>query len=138
MSLLGGGTSLAERSVGSTALLGDILFAAVYTPSTTLCAGQGASRLPGVYYKTGSGNADLAPFGTTLIGGRNVVITSVNLGAGLASSPGLFLGADAGQTALTVLTQTSLGAVIGESANISNKVQSGETDWRETHQNVVP
>lgn len=61
-----GTTTPAERLTSRTALFGEILFATPFTPSPTLCEGEGSSRLTAVYYKSGAPRAGVPTFGVTL------------------------------------------------------------------------
>lgn len=130
--------TVAERSVSQMALLGDILFATAYTPSTDLCGGEGSSELYGLYYKTGAPKSSIPTFGTTsaTFGTETVseVIRSVDIGAGLASSPSLHVGGARDQRGLTIFTQTSTGAIVSSAAQVDPSSRSGEIDWREVEE----
>ncbi len=126
---------VAERSVTQMSLLGDILFASAFTPSTDLCGGEGTSQLYGLYYKTGAPKAALPTFGTTTstVDGQtlDIGIRQVTIGAGLASSPSLHTGAARDQRGITIFTQTSTGAIENETGLVTERARSGEIDWRE-------
>lgn len=80
--------SSAERSVNRTALLDGVLFDTSYTPSTTLCAGEGSSRLIGFNFRTGTPRAATPVFGAS---SSFVVNNSVDLGSGLGTAPTLHI-----------------------------------------------
>lgn len=61
-----------ERNVTQTSVLGDVLFASGFSPSSDLCGGEGGSELYGVYYKTGTPRGDLPIFGSVGAGQRRV------------------------------------------------------------------
>ncbi|MDT0496326.1 hypothetical protein RM530_02950 [Algiphilus sp. W345] len=126
---------VAERSVTQMSLLGDILFASAFTPSTDLCGGEGTSQLYGLYYKTGAPKAALPTFGTTTstVDGQtlDIGIRQVTIGAGLASSPSLHTGVARDQRGITIFTQTSTGAIVNETGLVTERARSGEIDWRE-------
>lgn len=118
-----------ERNVTQMSLLGDILFAAGFSPVDSLCEGEGGSQLYGLYYKTGTARGDIPVFG---LDGSGNAIRDVYLGAGLAAAPTLHVGGTArDQRGLTVLTQTSTGAIERREALVGDSARSGEIDWRE-------
>ncbi len=125
-----------ERNVTQTSVLGDVLFASGFSPSSDLCGGEGGSELYGVYYKTGTPRGDLPIFGS--VGGgtapSDVARRSVGLGAGVASAPSLHVGAARDGRGITVLTQTSTGAIESREADVGAGARSGEIDWREPRQ----
>ena len=126
----------AERSVTQLSLLGDVVFATPFTPSADLCGGEGESRLYGLNFKTGTPSPDLPAFGTQVANfdgeSLNEVIASVDLGAGLGASPSLHLGSGRDSRGLTVLTQTSTGAIERRRSLVSKSARSGEISWQET------
>ena len=130
-------TAPAERNVTSTSLLGDILFASAFTPSSNLCGGQGRSELYGLFFKTGAPSPDIPTFSTTpaTIAGETVeeAIRSVDLGVGLASAPSLHAAAARDNRGLTVFTQTSTGAIERREGAITQAARSGEISWQETY-----
>lgn len=127
----------AERNVTSTSVLGDIVFATAFTPSSNLCGGEGRSQLFGLFFKTGAPNPDLPTFstqpgsfdGTTL----DEVIRSVDIGVGLASSPSLHSATARDSRGLTVFTQTSTGAIERREGQIAQTARSGEISWQEPY-----
>jgi len=131
------GTPPAERNVTSTSLLGDILFASAFTPSSNLCGGQGRSELYGLFFKTGAPSPDIPTFSTqtATIAGETVeeAIRSVELGVGLASAPSLHAAAARDNRGLTVFTQTSTGAIERREGAITQAARSGEISWQETY-----
>lgn len=140
-SLATGTGTPSERNVNQTALLGGTLFATGFTPSNSSCGGDGSSNLYCMYYKTGTGNANLAACGTTsgtlTSGGATVSIVNsvISLGTGLGASPSLHLSGtgSAGNGKLTVITQTSTGAITQIDTVTGQGPRSGEIDWREIH-----
>ena len=125
-----------ERNVTQTSVLGDVVFASGFTPSSDLCGGEGGSDLYGVYYKTGTPRGDLPIFGSVSGGTApsDVARRSVGLGAGVASAPSLHVGAARDGRGITVLTQTSTGAIESQNAAVGAGARSGEIDWREPRQ----
>ena len=130
--------SAAERVITPGSTLGDNFFVTAFTPSTDLCAGEGTSRLFGLYFKTGAARADIPVFGTRQqdFAGNNLqeAIRVVDLGAGLGASPSLHLGSGRDSRGVTVLTQTSTGAIDSTEGAVGGGVRSGEIDWQETEQ----
>lgn len=122
-----------ERNVTQTSILGDVFFAAGFTPSDSLCSGEGRSQLYGLYYKTGTARGDLPIFGTVTDGVTDIeeAVRDIDLGVGLAAAPSLHVGAARDQRGITVLTQTSTGAIERREADVSGSARSGEVDWRE-------
>lgn len=124
-------TTIAERNLNSSAVLGDTVFMTAFTPSTDQCVGDGSSRLFGLYYKTGAGRADAPVFG--LKPSSTEVLRSYDLSGGLAAAPGLRANSSTAAQAISVLTQTSTGAIQRNSADVKNNIRSQEVDWRENH-----
>jgi type IV pilus assembly protein PilY1 len=131
-------STIAERSVSQTSLLGDVLFASTFTPSIDLCGGEGTSSLYGLYYKTGTAKAGLPIFGTKAGGTADEpyveAVRNVSVGAGLSASPSLHLGGARDQRGLTIFTQTSTGAIQRQTGALAKTSKNGEIDWREMHQ----
>lgn len=126
------GTSASTRVVAMARLYGEMLLPPVYTPSSDLCTGEGKSDLYALYYKTGTAYPG-APIGTTTVDGKLVAVREVDLGAGLAATPGIHVDKDTGKISLR--TQTSTGSFGGsgpKGVEVKTPVQptSGETSWR--------
>jgi type IV pilus assembly protein PilY1 len=132
------GTNPAERGVVNSALVGGVLFNPAFTPSEDLCGSEGTSRLLGLYYKTGTALSSPQVFGGACINGGNSCtedelesLSSISLGAGLASAPSVHAGSNLGQQKITVVEQTSTGAIVLEKATTAGGVLSGEVSWRQ-------
>ncbi|MFA7096676.1 MAG: hypothetical protein WC383_09390, partial [Gammaproteobacteria bacterium] len=127
-----GGDSSSTRVVAMARLYGEMLMPPVYTPSSDLCTGEGSSDLYALYYKTGTAYPE-GPIGTTTVDGKLVAVREVDLGAGLAATPGIHVDKDTGKISLR--TQTSTGSFGGsgpKGVEVKTPVQptSGETSWR--------
>ncbi len=125
----------AERSLSQFSVLGNVLFASVFTPSNDVCGGEGESRLFGLSYKTGTPPSGIPVFGTQQgsFDGEpaDIIRSSVALGAGQAASPSLHVGGARDQRGLTIFTQTSVGSIEVREGQASSSLRSGEVDWRE-------
>ncbi|MDA3835234.1 MAG: hypothetical protein PF495_17755 [Spirochaetales bacterium] len=125
------GVAPSTRSLSQSVLLGGINFSSVFQPSDNPCAGEGNSRLYGLYYKTGTAYANPAIFGTdTVDNGNGVEYRArkyVDLGGGIATSPSIHSGAD-GDT-ISVITQMSTADVFRVSAETAEEVRSGKQSW---------
>ncbi len=130
--------SPSERVVSRTTLFGEILFATPFTPSATLCEGEGSSKLFGVFYKTGTPRAAIPTFGTISNATESLlddqVIRSVSLGQGLAAGVALHLDASSSiaTSRLTAISQTSTAALTTTRATVGAGARSGEIDWRDS------
>jgi len=127
----------AERVVTRTSVLGGIVFAAAFTPNTSLCGAQGRSRLFGLRFDTGAPSSQIPTFGTDATGGLDdnpdPTIRSVDIGVGIGSAPSLYVGGARDNRGLTIFTQTSTGAIQQSEGNVSDAARSGELDWRERY-----
>ncbi|MCB1874434.1 MAG: hypothetical protein KDH88_00505 [Chromatiales bacterium] len=129
--------STSERSVQTFALFGKALLAPVYTPDSTLCGGDGTSRLFGVDYKTGTAFPEPVLFGvndSVTNNGNALSLRDLSLGRGLASRPSIHVDGPQstnGNGAITVFVQGSLGTVYRERAEPRGGVKSGEVSWKE-------
>lgn len=127
----------AARNVSQTSLFNEILYVTAFTPSESLCTGEGSSELYGLYYKTGTTRSDTPVFGCQTSDGSceattDITVRSVDLGSGLAASPTLQVGGDVRDTrGLTVFSQTSTGAIGRTEGSLTDSARSGEIDWRE-------
>ncbi|WP_428382950.1 pilus assembly protein [Nevskia ramosa] len=134
-------TTAAERNISRTALIDGLLFASSYTPSASLCSGDGNSRLFGFNYLTGAPRAQRPAFGVRRVTVSNAEIDSsagiFDLGLGLGSAPSLHVDDrdGSGLSVVTVNVQTSRGSVVQQDVRVSGGVRSGEIDWRQTHRN---
>jgi len=124
------GTNPSARMIQEGALLGRVLLTTDFTPSLSLCGGDGTSTLYGLYYKTGTPLAERPIFGTTA---TSTAIREIDLGEGLASAPSLHLINDPPQATdkEKVIIQKSRGDILVGEANLPAPVKSGETSWRE-------
>ncbi len=126
-------TTSAERVLSSTAISGGALFATAFTPDTSLCTGLGSSRLFGVNFITGVANSAVPTLGSTVSGGTITFPSSISLGSGLAAAPSLDPTATTGTNGqLSIVTQTSTGAIVTTQATVAPTEKNGEVDWRET------
>ena len=133
--IVGDATAPSTRSLTRSALLGGVLFTSVFQPSSDPCAGEGRSRLFGLYYKTGTANPTKNVFGTSVEQVGNTVKYRANkfldLGQGVATAPALHSGRGSGSDELKVFTQLSTGEIIESEAATINKIRSGRTSWQE-------
>jgi type IV pilus assembly protein PilY1 len=110
-----------ERVLGQAAVLGGAVLFTSYTPSNDVCSFEGTSKLWALYYKTGTAfyRPILGVSGSTLV-------TSADLGQGMALTPNLHLG----EQGSTAFIQSSTGAI--ETIKIENpeSVRSGTLFWR--------
>jgi len=132
------GVNPSQRGVVTSALIGGILFNPAFTPSEDLCASEGDSVLFGLFFKTGTAIPEPAVFGTdcTVVAqecpeDKLESVKSVVLGPGLASSPSIHVGAGLGEKEVTVVEQTSTGAIVLEQATTASSPKSAEISWRE-------
>lgn len=132
-----GSSNLPERVLNATAVLGSTLFATAYTPNSSLCQGNGTSRLFGLNFLTGLPNPSNAALGINAT--VNQYYASIPLGAGLAAAPSLHLDTNPGSAGLvTVVTQTSTGSIVTNTAQVNPGLANAEVDWRQTHPNDGP
>ena len=110
-----------ERVLGQAAVLGGAVLFTSYTPSNNVCSFEGTSKLWALYYKTGTAfyRPILGVSGSTLL-------TSVDLGQGMALTPNLHVG-EAGSTAFI---QSSTGAIQTIKVENPESVRSGTLFWR--------
>lgn len=133
--IVGVDTDPSTRSFTRSVLLGGVLFSSVFQPSSDPCAGEGQSRLFGLYYKTGTAHPDRTVFGVSvdLISGvaKTRSNKAVDLGQGMATSPSIHSGSGAGNEGMKVFTQLSTGEIVEAEAQAINKIRSGRTSWQE-------
>ncbi|WP_028583285.1 pilus assembly protein [Desulfogranum mediterraneum] len=134
--IVGAAGDPSTRSVTRSALLGGVLFSTVFQPSEDPCAGEGQSRLYGLYYKTGTGYPSIPPvFGAAVETVGDEVkfrtLKFMDLGSGAATSPAVHSGKGSGDSGLKVFTQLSTGAMVESEAETINKVRAGRTSWQD-------
>ncbi|NIR32542.1 MAG: hypothetical protein GWN84_25195 [Gammaproteobacteria bacterium] len=127
-----------QRGIVDSALTGGILFNPAFTPGNDLCNSEGKSELLGFFFKTGTPLPSPTVFGSVCSDGSDscpdnelISLPSVDLGSGLASSPSIHAGAGHGSQEVSVVEQTSTGAIVLEKATTASGVLSGEVSWRE-------
>ena len=129
------GIGPATRMLSQQALLGGILFSAVYQPSVDACTSEGFSRLYGQYYITGTGLPETQVFGTAqyINGALSYTYAPryLDLGVGIPTSPSVHSGHGTGDMGVTVHTQQSTGTIVRVEAKTKDKVRSGVTSWKE-------
>lgn len=110
-----------ERVLGQAAVLGGAVLFTSYTPSNNVCSFEGTSSLWALYYNTGT-----AFFRPILGVSGSTLLTSVDLGQGMALTPNLHVG----EKGSTAFIQSSTGAI--ETIKIENpeSVRSGTLFWR--------
>jgi len=120
-----------ERIVTRTSLLGNILFGAAFTPSPTLCEGDGTSRLLGLLFTTGAPSSAIRTFGTNAAGQVNA---SLDLGQGIAAGVTLHQGTvtNVNDGTITAVIQNSNAALVNTKPKVSVGIKSGEIDWRDS------
>ena len=127
------GTSASTRNTTRSALLGGVLFSSVFQPSGDPCAGEGLSRLYGLYYKTGTAFPDPSVFGSTITTKNGKVAyksnSYIDLGVGIATAPSLHSGSGTGSDSVKVFTQLSTGDIVQATADTVLPVRTGKTAW---------
>lgn len=136
-SLPADGTDPSTRVLSTSALIGQVLFSSTYTPGTNLCDSLGNSDLYGVFFATGTalppsvlGTIDLDNDPST----PDFVLDHIDIGSGIASSPSIHTGEGVGDSGVTVVTQTGVGAIDRQEAQVKGGVRSGEMSWRQLYQ----
>ena len=123
------GVSPATRVVSPSILAGGLLFTTAYQPSLDQCAGQGSSRLYGLYYTTGTAHPKYG-LRTVVKYGEEVAVPFRELGSGLASGLSVQTSGDLGGN--TVAGKWHINAGIdGEAFHTPDSVRSGMEAWRE-------
>jgi type IV pilus assembly protein PilY1 len=118
-----------ERNLGQAALLGDVLNFTTFVPNTQTCSDEGASYLWAVYYKTGTAfSSQVIGFGSRTLGGKMEITKRTGLGQGLATSPNIHTGREAGSTAFI---QSSTGAILPTPEENPGATKSGKAYWME-------
>ena len=119
------------------AIIGGVLFATSFVPNQDICSYGGDSYLYGLYFETGTaylnpvfvgsdGLESVTMDGTT----QDKVVDVIFLGEGLASSPGIHVGRQAGNQA-TGFIQTSKGLIKSLAIDPALSIRSGLETWRE-------
>jgi type IV pilus assembly protein PilY1 len=116
-----------ERNLGQAAILGNIVTFTTFVPSEDICQPEGESFLWAPYYRTGTAYMRNV-IGTVARDGETEVLRKLSVGAGLASTPNIHTGAEAGSTAFV---QTSTGAIISVQQNNPGVIKGGPISWRE-------
>lgn len=122
----------AERSVNRVSLVGGALLSTAFTPSVQLCGSEGKSELLALVFNTGTAGGFLGE--QTCFGcpdGKTEKISHVDLGKGLASTPSVHLGNQDVPGRVTIITQSSTGAINATTATIGASIKNGEISWRE-------
>jgi Tfp pilus tip-associated adhesin PilY1 len=124
------GVDPSTRNITSSVLYSSALLTTVFQPSEDPCEGEGASRLYGLYYKTGTGYASSSILGSTTetVNGTTKYLTTtyINLGSGNASAP--TLSTSSSGDSMTVYTQLSTGATVQTDINPIT-VSTGRSSW---------
>lgn len=132
------GTVPATRSITDQALLGGVLFSSVFQPSENPCAGEGLSRLYGMYYKTGTAYPGPLVFGADPEEANGTVklraLRFLDLGRGMATAPAIHSGTDAGSDTLSIFSQLSTGDNVRDLVKTILPVRTGKLTWREQEQ----
>ena len=122
------GNFIGERNLGQAALLGGALTFTTFIPSSDICVAGGESWLWAEYYKTGTayygGILGTSYYNSTL----DLSLRKLTLGQGLATSPNLHVGSEAGSKAFV---QTSTGAIEIIKQETPHEVKSGMRSWKE-------
>jgi type IV pilus assembly protein PilY1 len=117
-----------ERNLGQATVLGGLLTFTTYQPWEDVCLPEGLAFLYGAYYRTGTAWHE-SVFGVGGGAGSDVV-DRLDIGRGLAMTPNLHVGRQAGSKAFV---QTSTGAIVEiPQPNLPIKMsKSTKTRWDE-------
>lgn len=125
------GIAPSTRNTTNSVLFSSVLLTTVFQPSEDPCEGEGASRLYGLYYKTGTGYPDSPILETTteVKEGEVVYLTDrfIDLGTGNASSPSITTGS--GTDKITAYTQVSTGVTIQTEVEAISDTRAGRSSW---------
>ncbi len=127
------GSDPSERTVSNQTLIGGIVLSSAFTPSTELCGAEGESRIIGRAFNNGL-VPPLGIFGQACFGcpeGNLEGVGTIDLGAGLASSPSIHIGNHDVPGKVTVIVQQSTGAITGNQAQTLGGLNNGEVSWQE-------
>lgn len=150
--IVGDATAPSSRNNTRSTLYGGVLLSTVFQPDSDPCAGQGRSRLFGLYYKTGTGHPKRVVFDITVVplgsGTKAISNPYVDLGIGQSSTPSVHTGAGpdgdpprdgsqheeesgpSGDNARAVTTDDGGGSANTQFSTIL-KTRSGRTSWQE-------
>jgi len=120
-----------ERNVGQATLLGGLVTFTTYQPFSDVCKAEGNAYLYGVYYRTGTAWRQ-SVFGTDGIDDAGSIVSKLDLGKGLATTPNLHVGAT-GDDSLKAFVQTSTGEIkeITQENLPVKSFKSGRARWKE-------
>jgi Tfp pilus tip-associated adhesin PilY1 len=120
-----------ERSANRLTVFGQILFGALYTPSTDLCGSDGSSRLLGLDFSTGAASL-LGVFPCSTCNDPTVPLPdNISLGAGYSSSASIHFGEQTIEGKVTVITQDSRGELEANKLTTGSGDPASEISWRE-------
>ena len=114
-----------ERNIGQATLLGSTLTFTTYVPSTDICSFEGQSYLYALYYTTGT--SYFKNILTNQLVGSKLSISNISLGLGLAATPNLHVGGEAGSE---VFVQDSTGEIKTINQQNATPAKSGLESWR--------
>ncbi|MES2491534.1 MAG: PilC/PilY family type IV pilus protein [Pseudomonadota bacterium] len=129
----------AERVINRSALLGDTLFVSSFVPCLAPCTTQAKSYLYCLNYKTGMPSFDSAACGKPEETSNSTTSSSVtdnaSLGTGTSAAPSLYSNGTNKErdNTLSVITQTSTGAITHFQIKPNAKTRNGEIDWLEAN-----
>ena len=118
-----------ERNRGQATLLAGLTTFSTYIPNTDICSPEGSGNLYGLYYQTGTPwIQDI--FGREPAAWEQPIDPSMDLGAGLSTTPNIHVGEEEGGKAFI---QTSVGQIVEiPQPNLPIKnVKSGRIKWRD-------
>lgn len=123
-----------ERNVGQATLVGGLLTFTTYQPFEDVCKEDGQSFLYGLHYQTGTPTHKTA-FGAIGIEGTGddaVIMESVDVGRGLATTPNLHVSKGGPNDGPTAFIQTSTGEIVEiPQTNLPEQFRTGRRSWRE-------
>ncbi len=117
-----------ERNLGQAALLGELLTFTTYIPSLDPCILEGTSNLYGLYYKTGTAHKQPCLGTAANLSGNIFNVVKIGLKGGLAQTPSVHVGAEAGSKAFI---QTTSGGILSVEQRNPVKTVSGISSWRD-------
>ncbi|MBF0340782.1 MAG: hypothetical protein HQL95_07435 [Magnetococcales bacterium] len=125
------GSNPSERSLSEIKQVERLAIFTLYTPPSNTCDAEGTSTLNILCYGTGTAcpPAALSTSSMTVSGiTHDVVVGSVSLGTGIASTPVIHFGS--GSTNPTIITQSSTGALTRTAITLPSP-PNGRVSWRE-------
>ncbi len=126
-------TTAKERNIGQATLLGKILTFTTYIPSDVPCEVGGESWVYALDYETGTAykgpviGIDATDTSDGTSSGKKKVLKKQLIGQGLATSPGLHTGREAGAKAFI---QSSTGAIQTFEEATPGRTKSGMSSWQ--------